>query len=165
VTKGLLLLGDEAGARRALDGAKKVAEANALSHLALMMQPVDGFLLAREGHVDRGIELIKRAAEEWAGRGFKVVVPENCAFLAEIYLGVGQLEEGLRAIQEGTALARETNQGFWDAELLRLRGELLAASGAPAAEVRGVFQEAIDVATRQGATALVRRAERSLQQL
>jgi hypothetical protein len=48
-------------------------------------------------------------------------------------------------------------------ELYRLRGELLAASGASTEEVRGVFQEAIDVATRQGATALVRRAERSLQ--
>ena len=58
-----------------------------------------------------------------------------------------------------------SRQGYWDAELLRLRGELLAASGAPAGEVRALFQQAIDVATRQGAIALVRRAQRSLEQL
>jgi hypothetical protein len=44
---------------------------------------VGRFLVAREGHVDRGIELMKRAAEEWAGRGFKLAVPQNRASLAE----------------------------------------------------------------------------------
>jgi tetratricopeptide (TPR) repeat protein len=161
-TYAFILLGDEAGARRVLDGAKELAEANAFSHWSLMNQALDGFLLAREGQVDRGIELMKRAAEEWAGRGFKLAVPQNRAFLAEICLGAGRLEEGFAALDEGAATSRETGMAYCDAELLRLRGELLAASGAPTAEVRRVLQEAIDVATRQGATALVHRAERSL---
>jgi hypothetical protein len=92
-------------------------------------------------------------------------VPHDRALLAQACLAAGRLEEGFRAIEEGAAVARETGQSFWDAELLRLRGELLAASGAPPPEVRRLLQEAIDVATRQGAIALVRRAERSLQLL
>jgi tetratricopeptide (TPR) repeat protein len=164
-TYALILLGDEAGARRVLDEAKEVAEVSALSMWSIMNQALDGFLLAREGHVDRGIELMNRAAEEWAGRGFKLAVPQNRAFLAEICLGAGRLEEGFAALDEGAATSRETGMAYCDAELLRLRGELLAASGAPTDEIRRVLQEAIDVATRQGATALVRRAERSLQRL
>jgi predicted ATPase len=130
-----------------------------------MNQALEGFLVAREGYVDRGIELMKGAAEEWAGRGFKLAVPQNRAFLAEICLAAGRLEEGLAALDEGAATSRETGMAYCDAELLRLRGELLAASGAPAPEVRRVLEEAIDVAARQGATTFVRRAERSLQHL
>jgi tetratricopeptide (TPR) repeat protein len=163
-TYALILLKDEAGARRLLDAAQEVAEVNSFSHWSLMNQAMDGFLLAREGHADRGIELMKRAAEEWASRGFKLAVPQNRAFLAEICLNAGRLDEGFAALDEGAATSRETGMAYCDAELLRLRGELLAASGAPAGEVRSLFQQAIDVAARQGATALVRRAERSLEQ-
>jgi tetratricopeptide (TPR) repeat protein len=164
-TYGFILLGDEPGARRVLDGAKGVADVSTLWHWSMMNQALDGFLLAREGHVDRGIDLMKRAAEEWAGRGFKLAAPQNRAFLAEICLDAGRLEEGLAALDEGAAISRETGMAYCDAELLRLRGELLAASGAPAPEVRRVLQEALDLATRQGATTFVRRAERSVQQL
>jgi len=170
-TYALLMLDDEAGARRVLDRGKAVAGASALSHGApvsswgIMLDELDGFLLAREGQVERGIELMKRAGEEWARRGFKLAVPQNRALLAEICLGAGRLEEGFAAVDEGAAISRETGMAYWDAELLRLRGELLAASGAPAGEVRALFQQAIDVATRQGAIALVRRAQRSLEQL
>jgi predicted ATPase len=103
------------------------------------------------------------AAEGWASRGFRLAVPSDRGLLAQACLTAGRLDEGLCAIEEGLASSKETGQAFWDAELLRLRGELLAASGAPTDEVRRGLQEAIDVATRQGATALVRRAERSLQ--
>jgi tetratricopeptide (TPR) repeat protein len=164
-TYAFILLGDESGARRVLDAAKEVAEVNAFSHWSLMNQPLDGFLLAREGHVERGIDLMKRAAEEWADRGFKLAVPQNRAFLAEICLSAGRLEEGFAALDEGAATSRETGMAYCDAELLRLRGEFLAAAGAPAPEVRRVLQEAADVAARQGATTFGRRAERSLQQL
>jgi hypothetical protein len=158
----LIDIGDEAGARRQLDGAIELAEANA-SGWSIRNRALHGFLLAHEGQADRGIELMRSAAEEWASRGFRLFVPYDRALLAQACLFAGRLEEGFRAIEEGTAVARETGQSFWDAELLRLRGELLAASGAPPQEVRGVFQQAIDVATRQGAVALVRRVDQSLQ--
>jgi predicted ATPase len=146
-----------------LDGAIEVAEANALSHWSIMNRSFEGFLVARDGQVDRGIELMQRAAEEWASYGYKLCVPHDRALLAETCLDAGRLQEASRALDEGTAVARETGMAYYDAELLRLRGELLTTSGAPTAEVRRVLQQAIDVATRQGATALLRRAERSMQ--
>jgi predicted ATPase len=160
------LLGDETNARHVLDRAKRVAEASALSSMwSIQNQTLHGFLLAREGRVDRGIELMQGAAEDWASRGFKLIVPQHRAFLAEICLTAGRLDAGFAALDEGVATSRETGMAFWDAELLRLRGELLAASGAPAQEVSTVLQQAIDVASRQGAAALLHRAERSLWQL
>jgi predicted ATPase len=142
-----------------------LAEANGFSGWSIRNRALHGFLLAHEGQADRGIELMRSAAEEWASLGFPLFVPYDRALLAQACLAAGRLEEGLRAIEEGTAIARETGQAFWDAELLRLSGELLAASGAPTDEVRRMLLEAVDVASRQGATALVLRAERSLQRL
>jgi hypothetical protein len=95
--------------------------------------------------------------QRWPPPGFKMAVPHNRALLAEICLRAGRLDEGFAALDEGAATSRETGMSYFDAELLRLRGELLGASGAPTAEVHRVLQEAIDIATRQGATALVRR--------
>jgi predicted ATPase len=161
----LIDLGDEVAARRELARAMEVADTNALSGWSIMTKELHGFLLAREGQSDRGIELMKHAAEQWAQRGARLAVPHYRARLAQICLAAGKLEEGFQALEEGAAVARDTGQVFWDAELLRLRGELMAASGAPSSEVRRVLQQAIDVATRQGAIALVRRAEQSLQRL
>jgi len=121
--------------------------------------------VARDGQADRGIELMQRAAEEWASRGYKLCVPHDRAHLAEICLAAGRLEDARRALDEGTAVSRETGMAYYDAELLRLRGELLAASGAPSPEVHRILREAMEVASRQGATALGLRAERSLQRL
>ncbi len=161
----LILLGDETGARRLLEGAMEVADANALSLWSIMNRGFEGFLVARDGQAERGIELMQRAAEEWASRGFKLCIPHDRALLAEICLGAGRLEDARRALDEGTAVARETGMAYYDAELLRLRGEFLAASGAPSPEVHRVLREAMEVASRQGATALGLRAERSLQRL
>ena len=68
-------------------------------------------------------------------------------------------------LQEALTSAEASGEHWKDAELYRLTGELLAASGAPTGEVRRMLQVAVDVASRQGATALVVRAERSLQRL
>ena len=112
-TYGFILLGDEVGARRVLDGAKGVAEVSALWHWSIRNQALDGFLVAREGHVDRGIELMQGAAEEWASRGFKLAVPHNRAFLAQICLAAGRLEEALaRPRGRSRDMARETGHGL-----------------------------------------------------
>jgi predicted ATPase len=161
----LIDLGDETAARRQLAGAIEVAETNALSGWSIFNKAFDGFLLAREGQSDRGIETMRHAAREAAQRGARLNHPAYRALLAQVCLAAGKLEEGFRALEEGEVIARETGQVYWDAELLRLRGELMAASSAPMTEVRRVLEEAIEVATRQGAIALLHRAERSLQQL
>jgi predicted ATPase len=77
----------------------------------------------------------------------------------------GQVDEALALIQEALATAESSGEHWTDAELYRLRGELLAVSGAPTGEVRRVLLEAVAIASRQGATALALRAERSLEQL
>jgi len=89
--------------------------------------------------------------------------------LAEAYRRVGQAEEGLRVLAEGLAVMGATEEHFWEAELYRLRGELLqhVSRGAQDTEwtPEGGFRQALDVARRQDAKSLELRAAMSLARL
>jgi serine/threonine protein kinase/tetratricopeptide (TPR) repeat protein len=82
-------------------------------------------------------------------------------YLVELYLNVGAIEEGLAAVDEGLALRDSV---YYDAEHLRLRGELLIRAGEPAA-AEAAFRDALEVAGRWGALPLALRAATSLGRL
>ncbi|MDX2167682.1 MAG: AAA family ATPase [Deltaproteobacteria bacterium] len=94
--------------------------------------------------------------------------------LAMIGAACGRLrawDEGLRAVDEGIALTRTCLERIYEAELWRLRGELLigrAARRARAAAVRQApaahesFTRAVEIAEAQGARSLALRARMSL---
>jgi predicted ATPase len=58
-----------------------------------------------------------------------------------------------------------TGERFYEAELHRLKGELLLSEGAAHAEVEPCFRQAIEVARRQSAKSLELRAVMSLARL
>jgi adenylate cyclase len=83
--------------------------------------------------------------------------------LADAQLKARRHAEAMKTVEEALALADATGERFYDAELHRLRGELLARP--PYGDTRGAeaaFRAAIEIARRQGATALERKAEASL---
>jgi predicted ATPase len=49
------------------------------------------------------------------------------ALLAETYGEMGQIEEGLAVLAEALSAVHRTGEHFWEAELYRLKGELLLA--------------------------------------
>ena len=115
--------------------------------------------------VERGIAQMREGLAAIRATGCEYRRSYYLSLLAQVCGRAGQIDEGLDLLQEALTSAEASGEHWKDAELYRLRGELLAASGAPTGEVRRMLQEAVDVASRQGATALVARAERSLQRL
>ncbi len=79
---------------------------------------------------------------------------------------MGQPEEGLRVLTEAQAAAQARGERFLEAELDRLKGELLLALSADKqAEAETCFQQALDVARRQQAKSWELRAAMSLSRL
>jgi adenylate cyclase len=76
----------------------------------------------------------------------------------------GQPEKSLSTLAEARALVEETDERYWEAELLRQQAELLLAEG-DAAEAEACLKEAIEVARRQEAKAWELRATTSLARL
>jgi predicted ATPase len=83
---------------------------------------------------------------------------------------LGYFEDGLATLDEALALAERTGERLWQAELYRVRGELLLAQSAAASraadpQAESCFQQAIEVARRQQAKSWELRATTSLARL
>jgi predicted ATPase/transcriptional regulator with XRE-family HTH domain len=128
-----------------------------------------GLVLARQGQQD-GIVQMQRGLNAWLAAGSESMKPYFLAGLAEGYAKAGQSEQGLNMLTEALAQVDKTDERVWEAELHRLKGELLLMQSrakedtptAPFAEVEACFCQAIDVARRQQAKSFELRATTSL---
>jgi predicted ATPase len=71
---------------------------------------------------------------------------------AEAYGGIGQSEESLNVLAEALAAVEKTGGRFYEAELSRLRGELLLARSAEhPTKAETCFRQGLNMARRQQA--------------
>src|SRR5262249_20091653 len=88
------------------------------------------------------------------------------ALLAEVQLVVGDPKGGLGAVERGLAASARTGHAYWDAELHRLKGEVLLQSQAEnQAEAERLFRRALEIARAQEAKCLELRTAMSLARL
>lgn len=88
------------------------------------------------------------------------------AFLGEAYGAGGQLGQGLRVLDEALAAVRDTGERMYEAELYRLKGELLRIQSTDhAVEAETCFHQALAIACRQHAKFLELLAAMSLARL
>jgi predicted ATPase len=86
--------------------------------------------------------------------------------LAEACGDAGQPEEGLQSLAGALEEIKRNGINYYEAELHRLRGELLVArSDANGREAEASFREAIEIASRQQAKLVELRATTSLSRL
>jgi predicted ATPase len=78
---------------------------------------------------------------------------------------MGEIEEGLKMVEEALELKCKFEETYMEAELLRLKGELLQLQGEEEHGVEECFLEAIDIAKSQKAKSLELRAVVSLSRL
>ena len=81
--------------------------------------------------------------------------------MAEAWCSAGRTEEGRHALDEAAEVIDHTEEHFCEAELYRIKGELLARDPA-SAETEDCFRRAIDLARSQQAKGLELRAATSL---
>ena len=123
-----------------------------------------GWLLARTEGPDSAIRLIRRGIS--ATREARTLLGSTLLYgtLAEVELERGRAREGLAAVEDALAFAEKSGERFFEAELHRLKGELLRLQG-EGARAEACFQTALDVARRQGTRSLELRAATSLARL
>jgi predicted ATPase len=82
--------------------------------------------------------------------------------LAEGLMQAGQIEEALATLSEAMEMANDSDERHCEAELYRLRGELLLVKDVDQAESEPLFWRAIEVARQQQAKSWELRATMSL---
>jgi predicted ATPase len=98
--------------------------------------------------------------------GMEIIAPFFMTLMAQAKCRVGQIEEGLKALDRAQAVVGERRERWWEAEIHRLRGELLLSESSDSAdEVAVYFEQALEVSRSQGAKSLELRAAMSLARL
>jgi class 3 adenylate cyclase/predicted ATPase len=125
-----------------------------------------GWALFAQGQETAGIGQMRQGLSALQAIGDEVRRPLFLALLAEAYGAIGQIDEGLHVLAEALAAVEHTGGRFHEAELYRLKGELLLQQSAALwGEAEESLQQALDVARRQQAKSLELRATMSLSRL
>jgi predicted ATPase/DNA-binding winged helix-turn-helix (wHTH) protein len=127
---------------------------------------LQGWAMAAQGQGAAGLAQMRQGLVAYQATGAAVFRPYYLASLAEAYGQVGQAGEGLALLGEALAAVHKTGERFCEAELYRLKGELLLVCSAENhGEAETCFQHALAVARRQQARAWELRAAMSLSRL
>jgi predicted ATPase len=125
-----------------------------------------GWALTMQGQSEEGIAQLRQGLTGYQATGAVQKRPYFLAMLAEAYKKAEQIEEGLIVLAEALAFAEKTEECWYEAELHRLRGELLLQQSADnATEAESCFQQAISIAQNQSAKSWELRAATSLARL
>jgi predicted ATPase len=128
---------------------------------------LQAWLLVEHGRQEAGIaqmsqilstERVKGVSGRWN--------MQFAALLADAHRQTGQSIEGLKVVSEAIARAQRTECGYYEAELHRIKGELLLAhTDADEQQAETCFQNALKVARGQNAKSLELRAAMSMSRL
>jgi TOMM system kinase/cyclase fusion protein len=124
-----------------------------------------GWALAKQGQGEEGIAQLRQGLAAFRAAGAEISRSRDLGLLAEAYGEAGQTQEGLTVLAEAMAAVDTTGERYWEAELHRLKGELLRRRASPTEEVEACFQQALTVAQHQHAKSLELRAAVSLARL
>lgn len=117
--------------------------------------------IATSSHVNR----IHQKIEDFLAAGARIRLPLYLYLLADAQDRSGQTEVGLATLGEALSLSAGNKDRFWDAELHRLRGELLLTKHADAQEIESAYRYALQIAQVQQAKSFELRAATSLARL
>ena len=133
-----------------------------------------GWSLSEKGEIEEGIEQMRQGLGAFRASGAQFLITFLLSLLAEGHGKAGRAEEGLTILSEALNLVEENGECMWEAELYRLKGELLKASSSGSSskqkadienEVEECFIKALDTARSQRAKSLELRAAVSMSRL
>ena len=134
-------------------------------HSTEIAQAALGCGLVGQGEVETGLAMIRETAPPLLKDGISWT-GSILSLIATALARHGDAEEGLEVVTEALALAQRDDIRWWEAELHRVKGEiLLVRAPGSADEVEDCFRQALDIARDQTAKMLELRAGTSLARL
>jgi predicted ATPase len=127
---------------------------------------IHGWSLNAQGQVDEGIAQVEEGLIAFQATGAELARPTQLSLLAETYGNIDQAEKGIELLDEALALVEKTGLRYDEADMHRLKGELLLChSVSDPFQAETCFQQALDIARRQHTKSLELRTSTSLARL
>jgi predicted ATPase len=153
-------------AQETAESAIALSAEHGLTDLLAIATVLQGWAMAEQGRHEEGIALIQEGLAALRAMGGKLTRPGDACLLAEVCRETRRFEDGLSALTEALTAADEHENHHCEAEIHRLKGELLLKqNNSNATEARSCFERAIKIARKQSGKSLELRATRSLARL
>jgi len=111
-----------------------------------------GWALAAQGQIEAGIGEMRQGMERYRATGATIAWSWFLCMLAEAYGKGRKTEEGLCCVAEALVVVESTGESYYEAEIHRLKGELLLQGSADAAaQAEACFRRSLALSCRQGA--------------
>ena len=123
-----------------------------------------GWSLTMLGQPEEGLTWLRKGLSACRTPENAASVPFALILLTTAYLKLGRTDEALQCLAEAAQIIETSDERFYEAELQRLRGEVLNAIGDGAAAEQN-YHQALATAKRQSAKTLELRAATSLARL
>jgi predicted ATPase len=117
------------------------------------------------GEPEAGLAELYRGRSDAAKLENRVFLPMTLSFEAQGLAALGRHDEAVTKLTEALRVIEETEEHWWEAEVHRTQGEIMLTSGSAPADCELKFRKAMEIAARQGAQLLQRRANASLESL
>ncbi|MBR0926440.1 AAA family ATPase [Bradyrhizobium diazoefficiens] len=127
-------------------------------------QILKGWAIGCAEQLEGGIALMKHGIHA-AETQVRFHSPQYHSLLAVLQARAGDMQDSVSTIRKAKELMDETGEFLWQAEVLRIEGELRLLFGAPTNEAEAGFVQALEVARKQRAKSLELRAAMSLARL
>ena len=151
-----------------------LCDEHGMSHERESVGVAYGWALARQGYVEEGFTQIRESIATHNARGSMISTSQYLAVLADAYATAGRIDEALDSVTKGLEFVNANGERHYEAELYRLKGELLLArasddenrrAASTRVDAEACFQQAIEVARRQRVKSWELRAALSLARL
>jgi class 3 adenylate cyclase/tetratricopeptide (TPR) repeat protein len=142
----------------------ELATRNAFAYWLAWATILQGWAIARKGQAGAGLETMLKGLRAYEETGAQLFKPHALTLIADVHRSIGQYREGLAFIDEATSCAERGEIRFYNAEIWRVRGNLLDDMD-NRDEARACYRKALEIADSQGAESLRLRANASLKSL
>lgn len=176
---------EERMAQEHAEAAIAVSREHGLTMYQAMATIMRGWVQSEQGRPQEAIGQIRQGLAALQATGTELVRPHFLALLAEAWNRARHVDEGLRMVEEALALVDRNGERYYQAELYRLKGDLLltqstgqglarAATGKTTVHeadpllitrALGCFNQSIEIARQQQAKSWELRAVKSLARL
>jgi len=125
-----------------------------------------GLYQVQVGGLEAGLASMSRGVAIYQAIGTRNMLSMHFTLQAEAFLRDSQIEKAAQQLQQAEEFIEETGERYYQAETLRLKGEMLQfQSSSKEEEAEACFCQAIEVAKQQEAKTLELRAAMSLARL
>jgi predicted ATPase len=126
---------------------------------------IHGLALIKTGQVAAGLTQLHAGLAAWRATGAENGLPHMLRCVGEVHREMHHNEQGLAVVTEALTFAAKNEARFDEAELYRLKGELILQASEQSSEAEVCFHKAIEVARQQHAKSWELRAATSLARL